>query len=124
MGDLNGSISTYCCSHFVISRDRIDAHPVQFYEHLVRLVSEAPYARVQGGSCTIGKKPCYVMEFLWHRVFGESDELPLRAEQASLPLALRYEGGRTSRFPSPLKVAPYLAMFQPNRYSSILVASR
>lgn len=122
--ELAGRLTTYCCSHFVVSRDRIAAHPPAFYQHLADLVNEAPYAQAHGGACNIGRKPCYVMEFLWHAVFGEDDELPLRAEQASLPLALRYEGGRASRLPSPLKVAPYMDMFRSDEYSSKLLKSR
>merc|ERR1711994_1244991 len=92
--------------------------PLKFYARLTQILSDAPYAQARGGVCNIGKKPCYIMEFLWHRIFGENDELPLRAEQPELPLALRYEGGRETMLPSPLKVAPYMAMFRPSRYSS------
>eukprot|EP00747_Dinoflagellata_sp_TGD_P031443 gnl/TRDRNA2_/TRDRNA2_135278_c4_seq2.p1 gnl/TRDRNA2_/TRDRNA2_135278_c4~~gnl/TRDRNA2_/TRDRNA2_135278_c4_seq2.p1 ORF type:complete len:228 (+),score=20.14 gnl/TRDRNA2_/TRDRNA2_135278_c4_seq2:26-709(+) len=123
-GDLQGTLSTYCCSHFIVGRDRILARNVAFYEHLLNLVYQAPYAKVHGGMCNVGKKPCYVLEFLWHRVFGEADDLPPRAEQPTLPLALRYEGGRASRLPHPLSVGPYMAMFRPSRYSSALQASR
>lgn len=122
--ELSGLVSTYCCSHFVVSRERISAHSRGFYQRIATLVSEAPYVTSRGGQCNFGSKPCYVMEFLWHRVFGEEDELPRRAEQISLPLALRYEGGRATQLPSPLKVAPYMTMFQPHRYSDLLMASR
>merc|ERR1712079_602683 len=121
--ELLGTVSTYCCSHFVVRRDRIELRAPNFFADLHRLVSEAPYAHLHGGECNIGRKPCYVIEFLWHRVFGEEDDLPRRAEQGSLPLALRYEGGRMTRLPSPLQVAPYLAQFRPSRYSSLLERS-
>eukprot|EP00971_Amphidinium_carterae_P010900 214969-Amphidinium_carterae.1 len=61
------------------------------------------------------------MEFLWHRILGESNELPMRSEQRNLPLALRYEGGRTSRIPSALEVSPWGAAFRPRRYSMQMV---
>ncbi|CAE8682301.1 unnamed protein product [Polarella glacialis] len=115
--ELEGRLGTYCCSHFVVSRERIEAHDVGFYERLRDLVSDAPYSQDRGGSCKVSTKPCYVMEFLWHRVFGEPADMPPRAENGMLPLALRYEGGRASQLPSPLKVAPYMAVFQPGRYS-------
>ena len=41
--------------------------------------------------------PCYVVEYLWHVVLGEPPELPWRSEDARLPLALRFEGGRETR---------------------------
>ena len=44
-----------------------------------------------GGPCEIGDHPCYVMEFLYHRMFGEELLYPLRSENPALPLALRYE---------------------------------
>lgn len=122
--ELPGMLSTYCCAHFVVGKERIQARPVAFFKDILELVSVAPYARKHGGECNIGTKPCYVMEFLWHRIFGEHDELPPRSEHSSLPLALRYEGGRTSQLPSPLKIAPYMALFQPTRYSKLLEQSR
>lgn len=122
--ELSGRLGTYCCAHFIVRRDRIDAHPVELYAHLLQLVSGAPYAKKNGGECNVGTKPCYVMEFLWHRIFGEEEELPTRAEHPGLPLALRYEGGRETRLETPLKVAPYMAMFQPTRYSQHLARLR
>ncbi|CAK0840730.1 unnamed protein product, partial [Prorocentrum cordatum] len=119
--ELNGSLSSYCCAHFIVGRGRIQARDRGFYEDLARLISDAPYAREQGGACNVGSKPCYVMEFLWHVIFGEPGELLPRAEDPSLPLALRYEGGRATRLPSPLRVTPYMALFQPSRYSDLLV---
>eukprot|EP00928_Gymnodinium_smaydae_P046059 TRINITY_DN30656_c0_g1_i1.p1 TRINITY_DN30656_c0_g1~~TRINITY_DN30656_c0_g1_i1.p1 ORF type:complete len:528 (-),score=112.47 TRINITY_DN30656_c0_g1_i1:79-1641(-) len=118
--ELSGSLSTYCCSHFVVSRDRIETRSLEFYERLTRLINTAPYAKMHGGGCNIGRKPCYVMEFLWHHVFGEPEELPARSEDATLPLGLRYDGGRETRLPSPLSVGPYMALFRPARYSSML----
>ena len=32
---------------------------------------------------------CYFLEFMWHVIFGEPDDLPLRSEDQRLPLALR-----------------------------------
>mmetsp|Transcript_119002 Transcript_119002/g.379515 ORF Transcript_119002/g.379515 Transcript_119002/m.379515 type:complete len:522 (+) Transcript_119002:175-1740(+) len=122
--ELGGALGTYCCAHFVVRRDRIEARSIEFFENLYRLITEAPYAQQNGGLCNVGKKPCYVIEFLWHRIFGEEDDLPPRSLQRDLPLALRYEGGRETRLPSPLKVAPYMALFQPSRYSRELERSR
>lgn len=41
--------------------------------------------------------PCYVVEYLWHVLLGETGRLPWRSEDIRLPLALRFEGGRDTR---------------------------
>merc|ERR1719436_239897 len=78
--ELTGTLGTYCCAHFVVQRSRIEARGATFFERLLGLVGNAPYAQKNGGQCNVGSKPCYVMEFMWHRIFGEEDELPPRSE--------------------------------------------
>eukprot|EP00929_Paragymnodinium_shiwhaense_P034389 TRINITY_DN18723_c0_g1_i2.p1 TRINITY_DN18723_c0_g1~~TRINITY_DN18723_c0_g1_i2.p1 ORF type:complete len:560 (-),score=102.75 TRINITY_DN18723_c0_g1_i2:2-1681(-) len=121
--DLPGKLSTYCCGHFIVSKERISQRGQHFYERLKSVIERASYSQWGGGSCRTGRKPCYVIEFLWHKIFGEEDELPLRSEQPSLPMALRYEGGRFSRYPSALAVEPHVAPYQPARYSNALLKS-
>ncbi|CAJ1374768.1 unnamed protein product [Effrenium voratum] len=121
--ELVGRLATYCCSHFVVSRRRMEARTAAFYDRIFQMVSTASYGLESGGVCKVGKKPCYVLEFLWHAIFGEPADMPPRSENEHLPLAFRYEGGRSSRLPSPLRVAPYMALFQQGRYSRQLMAS-
>ena len=64
--------SAYCCGHFVVSRDRVLARPAGFYQRLVDLVHAGSHTSHAGGPCEIGDHPCYAMEFLYHRVFGEA----------------------------------------------------
>lgn len=45
----------------------------------------------------VAHMPCYVVEYLWHVLLGESGRLPWRSEDIRLPLALRFEGGRDTR---------------------------
>ena len=32
---------------------------------------------------------CFFLEFMWHVVFGQDDELPSRADDINLPVSLR-----------------------------------
>ena len=85
-------LGTYCCSQFIVSRDRILAHPKSFYEHMLKMV-DGTYP----DHCVNGKpkrsSQCYVFEFLWHVVFGEPRDLPLRPDDTRLPIALRMKYG-------------------------------
>ncbi|CAD7939656.1 unnamed protein product [Amoebophrya sp. A120] len=142
-------VTSYCCSNFVVSRARILARDRDFYAHLADLIFHGRYTRLAAeiarndsttalaerdqqvdpedvalmeefAVCNVGHKPCYVMEFLWHVVFGEPLELPYREEDARLPLALRYGGGRDTLLPSALKLSPYTMAITPKRFTNKL----
>ena len=36
---------------------------------------------------------CFFLEFMWHVVFGQDDELPSRADDTTLPVSLRLQLG-------------------------------
>jgi len=92
---LSRPLSTYCCSQFAVSKERIRERPREQYENMLRLVDGS----VRDGCERIGPayekyvgqrlSHCYFFEFMWHVVFGESEELALRADDSSLPVALR-----------------------------------
>ncbi|CAJ1425835.1 unnamed protein product [Effrenium voratum] len=106
--DLTGRLSTYCCGHFVVSSSRLKEVPQSRLENLWAAVATGAYTALKGGLCEVANMPCYVVEYLWHAVLGEPNVPPWRSEDARLPLALRYEGGRDTRLPSPLKFSPYM----------------
>ena len=85
-------IGTYCCAQFIVRRDRILARQKRFYEDAFLLVngstpdlcSPTPPRR---------SSHCYVLEYLWHTVFGEPRYLPHKPDDDRLPLLLRMKYG-------------------------------
>jgi len=88
-------LSTYCCSQFAVSRERIISRPFEEYVRMLSLVDGTipdlcerigpSYEQYQGARLS----HCYFFEFMWHVVFGEKEELLLRADDRSLPAPLR-----------------------------------
>jgi len=107
-------LSTYCCSQFAVSRERITSRPVEDYARMLQLVDGSipdlcdrvgpAFERYRGARLS----HCYFFEFMWHAVFGEHEELPLRADDARLPVALRLKDNEES-MPSTWK--SYLSPF-------------
>ncbi|CAE8672844.1 unnamed protein product [Polarella glacialis] len=106
--ELQGRLSTYCCGHFVVGAARIRATPQGQFERLWQAVSQGSYTALAGGQCEVANMPCYVVEHIWHVLFGEEGIAPWRSEDVRLPLRFRYEGGRDTMLPSPLKLSPYM----------------
>ncbi|CAE7896164.1 unnamed protein product [Symbiodinium necroappetens] len=92
---LQGRLFTYCCSQFAVSKRRIQQRPLEEYAKMLQLVdgSVADVCERIGPSYEkyAGQRlsHCFFLEFMWHVVFGEPDELPLRADEPKLPLPLR-----------------------------------
>uniref|UniRef100_A0A7S2VFW7 Uncharacterized protein n=1 Tax=Zooxanthella nutricula TaxID=1333877 RepID=A0A7S2VFW7_9DINO len=90
-----GPLSTYCCSQFAVSRDRILSRPREDYLRMLQLVDGSiPDMCIRIGPAFEQYKGarlshCYFFEFMWHVVFGEGEDLPLRADDARLPVAFR-----------------------------------
>ncbi len=74
---LNEKLVTYCCAQFVVKRERIIGTSLtetkSIYSRLDSLVRNSWYHK-----CDIENMPCYILEFFWHVVFGESEALPRR----------------------------------------------
>eukprot|EP00929_Paragymnodinium_shiwhaense_P087074 TRINITY_DN47380_c0_g1_i2.p1 TRINITY_DN47380_c0_g1~~TRINITY_DN47380_c0_g1_i2.p1 ORF type:complete len:479 (-),score=75.61 TRINITY_DN47380_c0_g1_i2:84-1520(-) len=88
-------ILTYCCSQFGVSRERILSRPYTDYVRMFQLVDGSTpdlcqrigpsYEKYEGARLS----HCFFFEYFWHVVFGEEEELPLRADSKGLPPALR-----------------------------------
>ena len=103
-----GQVSTYCCSHFVLSRDRAQLRSRRFYEEALGFVtSPRSYfylpsrwrVALQSSAADFdmkGRLVCQNMMFLWHIIFGEALDLPHRMYDPSLPLFLKTRNIRTA----------------------------
>lgn len=98
-------LSTYCCSQFAVSKRRILQRPLNDYLRMYSLVDGSvpdmcerigpAYEKYEGQRLS----HCFFFEFMWHVVFGEEEELPLRADDRSLPSVLRLKDSE-ERVPS------------------------
>ena len=95
----------------VVSKERIQTPGKEFYLRLDTIVRNGVHTKMGGGHCGVDHMPCYVVEFIWHVIFGEQDLLPGRAVDDRLHQYLRWEGGRQTMLPSPLKLTPYMSRF-------------
>ena len=84
--ELPGRLATYCCGQFLVTREAIHRRPKAFYEDLLLRLR-----RNWDQVCSLGDMPCYVLEFLWQKVWRNSTQLPLRSQDASLPLFARHD---------------------------------
>lgn len=102
---LKGRLGTYCCGQFVVSRKQIRSRNRTFYVKVLDGLRGGWF-----GKCSVGDKPCYVLEFLWQKIFSDRDNLPMRAHDERLPAHLRYDHGRETRLPSVLEqISPWQA---------------
>lgn len=90
---LTESLGPYCCAQFVVTNHQVRERPLAFYLNMLRLVDGS----LGYDLCTPLKVSrtthCYGMEFMWHMVFGEPPESPLRQDDPRLPLPLRLKYG-------------------------------
>ena len=85
-------IGTYCCAQFIVSRDRIRRHGREFYRNALSLV-DGSVADVCSPEPPRRSSHCYVLEYLWHVIFGEDRVLPFKADDQRLPSILRMKFG-------------------------------
>merc|ERR1712196_681553 len=88
------AFGSYCCSQFVVHRDRLQARPQQFYERIVQyLLGQLPLACAQDVSYDARPRIAVsaLFEHLWHVVLGEAPVLPPRSSDARLPLFARVD---------------------------------
>lgn len=99
---MESPLYTYCCSQFVVSKSRIRSRPRGDYERMLRLVDGSvpdscdrigpSYERYHGQRLS----HCFFFEFMWHVVFGEAEDLPLRGDDQRLPSAFRLKDNEES----------------------------
>jgi len=91
--DMPEALGPYCCAQFVVMDQQVRARPREFYQRMTALVDGS----MEFDLCTPGKVTrsthCYGMEFMWHVVFGEDYEPPLRQDDVRLPTPLRLKYG-------------------------------
>lgn len=105
-------LGPYCCAQFVVQDLGIRSRPLDFYKNMLRMVDGS-----MGGADLCSAQPvtrsthCYGMEYMWHRVFGDDHEPPLRQDDIRLPLSLRQKFGNefTKRNWNDMVLAPNTA---------------
>lgn len=86
------AFGSYCCSQYIVRRDRLEARPVEVYERaLGLLVGKLPMACAQdmGYDARPRIAASALFEHLWHHLLGEEAVLPLRRGDGRLPLFAR-----------------------------------
>ncbi|CAK0786391.1 hypothetical protein CVIRNUC_009604 [Coccomyxa viridis] len=61
LGPIPKALHGPCCAEFIVSRERIEAHPREFYEHLRDWIIETEFDRYRSGR---------VFEYMWAVMFG------------------------------------------------------
>ena len=88
--ELTNLVGPYCCAQFVVQAEKIRHRPSNF---CMKMLSMVDRSFTKGDLCTAAQTSrsthCYGMEFLWHLVFGEDFDPPLRQDDIRLPTALR-----------------------------------
>jgi hypothetical protein len=85
-------LGTYCCAQFIVAKHRIAARSKHFYDNALSLVNNS-VADVCSPDPPRRSSHCYVLEYLWHVVFGEERFLPFKADNRDLPSLLRMKYG-------------------------------
>jgi len=87
------AVGPYCCAQFIVQDAKVRERPLSFYHNMLRLVDgSTPHDLCAPGRVTRSTH-CYGMEFMWHLVFGEAYEPPLRQDDVRLPTPLRLKFG-------------------------------
>eukprot|EP00927_Polykrikos_kofoidii_P021407 TRINITY_DN20253_c0_g1_i1.p1 TRINITY_DN20253_c0_g1~~TRINITY_DN20253_c0_g1_i1.p1 ORF type:complete len:421 (-),score=37.97 TRINITY_DN20253_c0_g1_i1:22-1284(-) len=92
-GDKLEPVGPFCCSQFIVRDTTVRARPLRFYKNMLRLVNGSTKTRFCSTERENRSTHCYGMEFMWHLVFGEHHESPLRQDDPRLPTPLRLKFG-------------------------------
>lgn len=83
-------LSAYCCAHFMVTKRGIQLQPEEYYLALLERLLTGTDACVDGAERST---QCYMLEFLWHVIFQEESDPPLRSDDTRLSSPLRLEEG-------------------------------
>lgn len=86
-------VGPYCCAQFVVSRNRIRSRDEFFYHRMLMMVNGTLPYDLCTTSTVARSTHCYGMEFLWHVVWGEDGDPPLRQDDKNLPISFRLKYG-------------------------------
>jgi hypothetical protein len=83
---LSARLSTYCCGQFLVHKTAIRRRSKEFYINLLlRLRSN------WDNVCSLGNMPCYVLEFLWQKIWRDTPMLVNRINDVTLPIFARHD---------------------------------
>ena len=82
-------VGPYCCQQFLVARPKIHERDQLFYERMLMMVNGSMPYDLCTTSTVQRSTHCYGMEFLWHMVWGEQADPPLRQDDPNLPTAFR-----------------------------------
>jgi hypothetical protein len=85
-------VGTYCCAQFIVRKDRILARQKEFYQKALSMV-DGSVPDLCSPTPPRRSSHCYVLEYLWHVVFGEPRFLPHKPDDDRLPILLRMKYG-------------------------------
>jgi len=91
---LPDAFGSYCCSQFIVQRERLLSQQPDFYERIVAyLMGELPLACAQDDGYDARPRIAVsaLFEHLWHVVLGEDPVLPLRYADGRLPVFARVD---------------------------------
>lgn len=88
--ELDQLVGSYCCAQFVVSRDALQAHSVMYYRAVLRLIDTGQDLCFED---PVRSSYCYILEVLWHAIWGEPLDLPLRQDDHRLRPTLRRKYG-------------------------------
>eukprot|EP00392_Amoebophrya_sp_AT5.2_P002959 g2964.t1 len=88
-GRTPAALGTYCCAQFVVGRSRLMLPEKKIYDKLLAMLDDEVAPKPECSDIKGHSTHCLMYETIWHVLWGEADLLPLRGENAELPLFLR-----------------------------------
>jgi hypothetical protein len=69
--ELSRDVLAGCCAQFIVSKERIQTHPLSFYRHLLRYTQYQDTSDAGPFDLRHHRLVPYAFEFTWHAIFGE-----------------------------------------------------